>query len=295
MGGWAGQCIDKGEAQIAEETSAGGASARLLAKRESETSVHSVGSVSSCGSSSQVEITSCSTIPRAQQREAILGLYSAGNCSSSGSPAASSSALDAAIRLQPSLMFTAAKDAAISAKETSADASLSSPSKAGGKYVQYLNTESRTMVRIYPDQTEVHGKMEVGPTGFAIAVFNEGAERVPTEMPNCLLHDVPTTLPIRLRKRPASHCLSRKPAGSAGTMADAPSLGTEVIEDAGAEDAPAGSEDAPSEPHQACITQALRRPPVLWAASQQNYSCRGEGEKQKESIGRPPVSGRPPF
>ena len=252
MGGWAGQCIDKGEAQIAEETSAGGASARLLAKRESETSVHSVGSVSSCGSSSQVEITSCSTIPRAQQREAILGLYSAGNCSSSGSPAASSS--DAAIRLQPSLMFvTAAKDAAISAKETSADASLSSPSKAGGKYVQYLNTESRTMVRIYPDQTEVHGKMEVGPTGFAIAVFNEGAERVPTEMPNCLLHDVPTTLPIRLRKRPASHFLSRKPAGSAGTMADAPSLGTEVIEDAGAEDAPAGSEDAPSAPHQACM------------------------------------------
>ena len=233
MGGWAGQCIDKGEAQIAEETSAGGASARLLAKRESETSVHSVGSVSSCGSSSQVEITSCSTIPRAQQREAILGLYSAGNCSSS--PAASSS------------------DAAISAKETSADASLSSPSKAGGKYVQYLNTESRTMVRIYPDQTEVHGKMEAGPTGFAIAVFNEGAERVPTEMPNCLLHDVPTTLPIRLRKRPASHFLSRKPAGSAGTMADAPSLGTEVIEDAGAEDAPAGSEDAPSAPHQACM------------------------------------------
>ena len=158
------------------------------------------------------------------------------------------------MRLQPSLMFvTAAKDAASSAKETSADASLSSPSKAGGKYVQYLNTESRTMVRIYPDQTEVHGKMEVGPTGFAIAVFNEGAERVPTEMPNCLLHDVPTTLPIRLRKRPASHCLSRKPAGSAGTMADAPSLGTEVIEDAGAEDAPAGSEDAPSAPHQACM------------------------------------------
>ena len=250
MGGWAGQCIDKGEAQIAEETSAGGASARLLAKRESESSVHSVGS--SCGSSSQVEITSCSSIPRAQQREAILGLYSAGNCSSSGSPAASSS--DAAMRLQPSLMFvTAAKDAAISAKETSADASLSSPSKAGGKYVQYLNTESRTMVRIYPDQTEVHGKMEAGPTGFAIAVFNEGAERVPTEMPNCLLHDVPTTLPIRLRKRPASHCLSRKPAGSAGTMADAPSLGTEVIEDAGAEDAPAGPEDAPSAPHQACM------------------------------------------
>jgi hypothetical protein len=81
----------------------------------------------------------------------------------------------------------------------------------GQKYVQYLDSTAKALVRVVDGKIIAKAVMIPGPTGFAQGVFPGEAEEFETDMPNLYL------LPPVIKKKPAAG-IRKKPAGRKGAV-----------------------------------------------------------------------------
>jgi len=83
--------------------------------------------------------------------------------------------------------------------------------------LQFLDSSKLVFVRVYEDGRKVHGKMEAGPQGFAVAKF--GKEVVGTEMPNALLPFVGEGMPkakVKAKAKAKANAKAKAKAKSKG-------------------------------------------------------------------------------